>query len=318
MAISYTGDWTNSLNDALDTISRVNSVSPKTTPVNATAASPNLFGMTPTATTQAFDTAYSKGTADYAPFQDSGVQKAIGQLQDVYNNIPTAYDVSGTLKATDAARSAALTTGTQAANTAATKFQESQIPGASQGSGAAMLRAQALLPYMQADTTAAQAEGQYSDSAKQTALTTAASIADNLATLQQNYTNSLAAYNSGKAQFGLSYANDQTGLALTASTANTNAALQAQEAANAQAEQAREANLSAALSTQAQQSQAAQTATNQQISAAQAILANTKAPTGSWVTNNNGVVTSGQNDYQAYQNYLAGRSEASNQLAKIA
>lgn len=322
MPISYTGNPAQSLNDALDTIGAVNGVSPKVTgsPTNASGAgSPSAYGLTPSQVSNQFGAAYDSATAGYAPFPDNGTEADIGQLQGVFNNIPSAFDVSGTLGKVDTARQTALTTGVQAANTAATKFQQSQIPGASTGVGGSMLRAQALLPYMQSDTSAAASEGQYADSAKQTALTTAASIADQLATLQQNYTNSLASYNSGKAQFGLNFANDQTGMALQASTANTQAQLSASASAAQIAEQAREANLSAALSTQSQQSQAAQTATNQQITAANDLLTNPKAaPSGSWVTSPTGQITSGQSDYAAYQNYLSGKSGAVGALGAIA
>lgn len=281
------------------------------------AANGGLFGMTAAATTGDFNTSYNQATAGYAPFPDSGTQGDINQLQSVYNNIPGAYDVSGTVNAMNAARQQSLTTGTQAANNAASQYQQAQGPGQYAGAGASVLRAQALLPYMNADTQAAQSQGQYSDSARQAALQQSASVADQIATLQQNYTNSLAAYNSSRASFGLNYANDQTGLALQASTASTQAQLSQQYQQNQINEQAREANLSAALNQSNTQAQAQQTATNQQLAAANALAA-TKAPTGEWTTSLTGQVTSGQSTYNAYNAYLANNATVASTLARIA
>lgn len=307
-----------SLNATDQLIQNTNSVSPKVvgTPPPAVAGSP--FGLTPDQTNSGFDAAYSKATSGYAPFQDTGVQSSIGQLQGVFNQIPSAYDVSGTVSAMDKARQGALTAGQQASNTAASKFQDAQGPGQYSGAGASVLRAQSLLPFMTADTSAAQSEGQYADTARQTALTTAASVANQIAQLQQTYTNSLANYNSSKASFGLGYANDQTGLALQASTSATQAQLAQSQQAQQLAEQAREANLSASLNQSNQAAQAAQTATNQQISAANSYLTNAKAPTGEWTTSPTGQITSGQSTYDAYQNYMAGRANAASSLSKLA
>lgn len=321
MAINYNPSAieASSINPTDSLIQNINSLSPKTSPVPTQAGnSSSLFGMNSGDASNAFDSAYSKATAGYAPFPDTGTQGDINQLQDVYNKIPAAYDVSGTLSAMNAARGASLTTGQQASNTAANKFAESQQPGQYTGAGASVLRAQSLLPFMTADTQAAQSEGQYADTARQTALTTAASVAAQIAQLQQSYTNSLASYNSSKASFGLGYANDSTGLQLQASQNNTNAQLSALQSQNQLAEQAREANLSAALNQNNSASQAAQTATNQQISAANSFLTNSKAPSGSWTTGPTGQVLSGQSDYDAYQNYLASRTGVAGTLAKLA
>lgn len=342
MAIDYNQDWTKSLTNALSTIGQVDAASPKVSSASSpatnitglatSAGATSPFGMSPEDTTKTFDQAYGSATTGYDPFPKTGVKKDINQLQGLYDQVPDAFDVSGTLRAIDAARGAALTTGTQAANTAATKFETSQIPGAATGPASSMLRASALLPYVANDTAQAASEGQYADSAKQNALAAAAGIAEQLANLNQSYTNSLASYNSNKAQFGLNAAGSKTSSALAASTASTNAQLaqrqqdiqnsqfttsqQAQQ--NALAEQTRQANLSAALATQQAQSQAAQTAKSQQITAANSVLTNKTAPSGSWTTDNSGRVTSGQSDYKAYQDYLAGRTGAASTLAKIA
>lgn len=312
MAISYSNFDTN----FADTIGRVNALSPSM-PKGPTAAgtSSSLFSMTPDTIGSDFDASYKGATAGYDPFP--GDHSKIDQLQGLYETVPQAFDVSNTLKAMDSARGTSLLTGEQAASTAAKKYQESQIPGFQSGTGAAMVRAQSLLPFLQADTASAQTEGQYADTAKQGALTTAAGIANNLAQLQQNYTDSLAKYNADKANFGLQYAQGKSNLQLTASTANTQNQLDLLKTQMQIAENAREANLSAALNQRNQDLQAAQTATNQKLTSAQDILAQ-KGPTGGWTTDNSGRVTEGQQSYDAYQNYLKSRASALAALGGIA
>lgn len=309
-----------SLNATDALVSNVNGITSKSTQTSnpsQAGSGQGLYGMTSAATSTDFGNAYQNATSGYAPFPDSGTQGDINQLQSVYNEIPGAYDVSSTLKAMDAARQASLTTGQQASNNAASQYQQAQGQGQYAGAGASVLRAQSLLPYMTADTSAAQSEGQYSDTARQTALTTAASVADQIATLQQNYTNSLASYNSSRASFGLNYANDQTGLALQASTASTQAQLSQQAQLDSLNEQAREANLSAALNQSNQQAQAQQTATNQQLAAA-GLMQSATAPSGEWTTSPTGQVTSGQSTYNAYNAYIANKAAVAGTVAGIA
>lgn len=172
-----------------------------------------------------FDASYEKAAGLYDPFP--GDHSKIDQLQDLYGTVGESYDVSDTLSALGATRKTNLLTGEQAANTAARKFGESSIPGASSGVGSSMIRAQALLPFLQQDTAAAGEERKYADSAKQDALKTASGIATTLAELQQSYTNSLASYNSSKANFGINYAGQQSDLALNASQGQANNQLEA-------------------------------------------------------------------------------------------
>lgn len=173
----------------------------------------------------AFDTAYQKGTGDYAPFP--GDHSKIDQLQSLYGTVGSAYDVSGTLSALDATRKNNLLVGQNAASTAANQFQSTALPGGSSAAGASMLRAQALLPFLQNDTSAAADEGKYADSAKQQALSTSADIATKLAQLEQSYTDSLASYNSDKARSGLDYAQGQVGLQVQDKTSSSQSALEA-------------------------------------------------------------------------------------------
>lgn len=182
------------------------------------------FGLTPGQVNSQFDTDFSAAQSGYAPFP--GDRSKMDQLQGVYEDVPDAFDVSETLRALGESRRSNLLTGEQAANTVASKFRESSIPGATSGVGASMLRAQALLPYLNESNAAVGKERGYADSAKQSALNTAAGIANQLVQLEKSYTDSLASYNSGKANFGLNYAgakssnafraseNEQSGLAL--------------------------------------------------------------------------------------------------------
>lgn len=318
---SNSGGISYSVPDWQSTLGAVNAASPKPdynaldTFARAGSGS-GLFGMTPTQISSQFDSAYGKATAGYAPFP--GNHAPIDQLQALYGTVGQAYDVTDTLKALDTTRGTNLLTGQQAANTAAQKFQEAQQPGQFNDVGASMLRANALLPFLNADNSAAADERKYADSAKQNALSASADIATKIAQLEQTYTDSLANYNSQKAQFGLNYAQGQSNLALQASTNQTQFQLDAAKTAAQIAENARQANLAAALQQQNMQLNANQTATNQQIQAANSYLANAKAPTGGWVTDNNGNVISGQSTYNQYQQWLAGRAGATGALANIA
>lgn len=315
MAISY------QLPDFGSLLSGVNKASP-TPNYNAAgsvlnaSSNANLAFLNPGNVGQQFTQAYQGAEAGYAPFPGAGTQSAIQQLQDLYGTVPSSYDVSGTLGKLDSARQASLTTGQQASNTAAAKFQQAN-PGQYSGAGASVLQAQSLLPYMTADTQAAASEGQYADTARQSALSAAAGIANNIAQLQQGYTNSLANYNSTKAQFGLNYAQGQVGLQTQAAQSAVQDQLSLTNSQSALAEQAREANLNASLQSQGQQTSANETATNQQMQAIQNILA-MQAPSASYETGPAGNVISGQASYNALQQYNLNKANAQSQLAKIA
>lgn len=359
MAIDYTSSFQPNLNSSDQLIQNINSLSPKaptmptapdalaapTLPSPTLSTNGSMYSMTPSDVSGDFGGAYNQATQGYAPFPTTDMS-GMQDLKDQYANVPQAYDVSGTMGLMNQARSAALMGGQQASNTSANKYLESQTPGQYSGASASVLRAQSLMPYLQGDTQSALAQGQYADTARQQALSAASSIANNLAQLQQTYTDSLANYNAQKAQFGLGYANQQTGLQVQASQnlaqnalgwyqAQGNQALNAYTAQGQQqlglyqaqagvaqsqaqlAENARQANISSALGVNQQQQQAAQTATAQRLQAATA-MASAKAPTGSWTVDNNGQVTSGQNDYNAYNQYVQNRSSAASTIGALA
>jgi hypothetical protein len=317
MAISYQNFDT----DFASTIGRVNAVSPvpnynAADTISKAGVSSGLFGLTPDDISGKMDASYAKATAGYDPFP--GDHSKIDQLQALYGTVPQAYDVSDTVSALNKTRGTNLLTGEQAASTASKRFQDSQLPGGQSGAAAAMVRAQSLLPFLQQDQQAAGDVGKYADSAKQGALGAAANIATSLAQLEQDYTNSLASYNAGKANFGLNYAQGQSNLALQASTVNTQSKLDLLKNQSQIAENARQANLAAALQQRNQDLNAAQTATNQKITAANDYLTNNKAPSGAWTTDTAGRVTSGQSDYDAFQRYKTSREGAMGALSGIA
>jgi hypothetical protein len=306
--------------DFLNTLSTVNKASPKpnydaTDLIKKAGSSGSLYGMNPQEIGSNFDSAFQSAQAGYAPFP--GDHSKIDQLQALYGTVPQAFDVSGTLSSLDKARGTSLLTGQQASNNAATKFRESQQPGQYSNAGSEVLRAQSLLPYLQQDTQATADEGKYADTAKQNALSAASGIAQSLAQLQQQYTDSLASYNSQKANFGLNFAGQKTGMQLTASTANTQNHLELLKSMAQIAENARQANLNAALTQRSQNIGAAETATNQQMQASQALLSQ-PTPGGNWVTDMSGNVVSGQQQYNAYQDYLQRKNSALGTLGKIA
>lgn len=186
----------------------------------------NQFGMGPEETTKQFGDAYKSSTAGYAPFPGSRVE--MGKLQDTYENVGAANDVSGTVAALQKARGVNLLAGTNLAGGAADDYRASLAPGtAGADAGAKMVRAKTLLPFLQADYAGAADEKGKVDSAKHQALTDSFTIASKLADLEKGYTDSLATYNSQKANFGVNFANAQTGLALDASSKKSTNALDA-------------------------------------------------------------------------------------------
>lgn len=173
------------------------------------------FGIDPKALQGEFDANYDKASAGYTPFP--GDHSKIDQLQSLYGTVGDAFDVSDTLSALGDSRRTNLLTGENAANTAARSFTETAAPGASSRVGANMVRAQSLLPFLNADHNAAAGDRKYADSAKQNALSQGADIAAKLAELQQNYTNSLASYNSNKSAHAFDYANSNADRSLRSS-----------------------------------------------------------------------------------------------------
>lgn len=193
----------------------VDTMKPKTSFVNGGESSSSSM-VTPAGIAGEFDDTYQKATAGYTPFV--GDHSKIDQLQNLYGTVGDAFDVSGTVAALDKSRRTNLLTGEAAANDAASKFQETQGPGTQSGTAASLIRARSLLPFLQADTSAAAETGKYVDTAKQNALKTGADIASSLAQLEQQYTNSLASYNSERANFGLDYTRGKTGTEISANS----------------------------------------------------------------------------------------------------
>lgn len=177
----------------------------------------NMFGMGPDKTFSEFDTAYKKANATYGAFDSSRLDAERDRNVGLFSDASGIADVSETLGALERARGANLTVGQQLASGAANKFRETNRPGGNSEIGANMLRAQALLPFLQADYQGAAEERKYADSKKSEAISSAANVAQTLANLATTYTQSLADFNSNKAARTLDYAGTRTNLGLQAS-----------------------------------------------------------------------------------------------------
>lgn len=314
MPIDYSNTG-KSTSNVLDTIRAINGISP--TPdyagadISRAGSGPGLFSLTPDDVSGRFDEAYQKGSDAYDPFP--GDTSKIDQLQGVFGGVKKAFDVRKTIEALNRTRGINLTVGEQASQAAANRFSETATPGSqSNATGAALVRAQSLLPFLQADTAAAGETRKYADSAKQNALSKAADIASTLAKLQNDYTDSLANYNAGKAKNALDFATSKSGLALRASESN----IESELGKGRLAEEARQANLTAALQTRQQDLSARTEATNQSLTAAD-LLSKSKPSQGSYTTDALGRITSGQSTYDQYQQYLKNIQAASGTLGGI-
>lgn len=275
-------------------------MSSQSKPVNA-----NIYhGLNVGDTDKLFDDSYQQANANYTPFVAD--HSGIDRLKGLYDSSGSAFDVSDTINAMSKSRETNLTIGSEAANTAASKFTEGSPVNGSTAAGAAMVRAKALLPFLHEDSEAAGNQAAYKDNAKQKALAAATDIASKLAELTQNYTNSLATYNSQKANFALNFASGKTAAATSVNNTQTDFEKFQQNLA----EQSREADMSNATAQRGQDKSA-------KIQALNAYLAQLKGPTGQWTTDNSGHVTAGANQYQAYQDYVSGRASALDQLKLI-
>jgi len=320
--IDYTSqqDFLNSLGNTGNTIDFINAKSPSSSAgldgmQNAAAGGIN-YGLTPDEINQRYQSAYDQGAAKFDPWDGSATKNAINLVRNDYGKVAKEYDTTEAIGSMQDLRRQSLLTGQNAANLASQKYQESQIPGQNNRVGSSMVRAQSLLPFLQADAEGLVQEKTYASEARRSALTESTRIASLLANLEQNYTNSLADYNTKKATTALNYAGETAKNQLTASYQNTNSYLDYYKTQAQIAEQARQANLSAALKEREMGLSAAQTAKTQQIQAANAAL-QAKGPTGSWTTDRLGRITSGSGAYNDYQSWKSSQSNAINNLSLL-
>lgn len=322
MAINYT-PFESSLGNTGTMINTINKMSPN--PKKGAGGMPtgisgnmwNQYGMNPDQIKSGFTEAYGQASNAYDPFPAYDSLEDVSAYRNQLGQVPAAYDVSDTLSKMQGARRMNLNVGQMSANTVAQNFQATQLPGSANNIGASVLRAQSLLPYLQQDYQGAAAEGQYADSAKQKALDKSSEITNALAGLQSKYLDTLANYNSGKAKGSLDYANNLLSLQLQSSGQNQSDYLNyATEMAKLK-ESARSTNLNAALQNRGLDLNASANAKNQEIDALKTYLAGNKAPTGSWITDAMGRVTSGQGAYEAYKNYTSGQNNALSNLANL-
>lgn len=177
----------------------------------------NEFGMGSNDFYKDFDTSFAQAGAQFDPFDSSRLDEETERNRQLFSNARSIGNVGETLTALGNARSANLTAGQQLANNASQQFTEQSLPGGTSGVGASMIRAQALLPFLQQDYAGAADERKYADSKKAEAITTASGIAQTLAGLATSYTNSLANYNAQKAGMSLDFADRRASGGLDAS-----------------------------------------------------------------------------------------------------
>lgn len=203
----------------------------------------NMFGMKPEKVYSDFDESYGKASNRFGPFDSSRLDTETERNAGLFDDARGIADVSETLGALQNARGANLTAGQQFANTASRKFTEQSQPGGNSGVGASMIRAQALLPFLQNDYEGAASERKYADTKKTEAINTASNVAQTLAGLATTYTQSLADYNSQKSNTALQFANQRTGLGLQASSVGRGNALDLLKTQLQLRENARQANM---------------------------------------------------------------------------
>ena len=133
-----------------------------------------------------------------------GIKGVMNRLKDVYKSAGTAFDSTGLMAEGQRTRDYGLAVGTGAANTAAQEYLNS--PNGGDATGAAVIRARALMPAMKQDSEFALALQEMKMKAAQEQVKTSAAIASSIADTKSNYINTLANYNSNKASNVLNFA----------------------------------------------------------------------------------------------------------------
>jgi hypothetical protein len=203
----------------------------------------NMFGTKPEKVYSDFDASYGKAANRFGPFDGSRLDTETERNEGLFDEARGIADVSETLGALQKSRGVNLAVGQQLAAGASRRFLEQSQPGGTSGVGASILRAQALLPFLQQDYEGAASERRYADTKKTEAINTASNVAQTLANLATTYTQSLADYNSQKANSALQFANQRTGLGLQASSVGRGNALDLLKTQLQLRENARQANL---------------------------------------------------------------------------
>lgn len=176
------------------------------------------YGMSAEDATKSFDSAYAEANKSFSPFDSSRLNAERDRNVGLFNKAEGLGDVTGTLNALAKARGSNLTVGQQLSSGAARQYEEQSGPGRNSAIGSSMVRAQALLPFLQQDYAGAADEQKYADNKKAEAIGMASNIAQTLAGLATTYTNSLADFNAQKAGLTLDYAKGKSGMGLQAAT----------------------------------------------------------------------------------------------------
>lgn len=218
----------------------------------------------------------------------------MGELLDTYAGIGAAFDPTDQINARNNAISYNTSAGGQAANNAATEYSSRASQSGSSGLGAGVVKAQAMMPVLSQNATLKTQAADIAAKSHQDATSLASQIAGTISQLRTSYLSTLTGYAQGQQQ-----------LALEKFKAESAAAGQNQQTQLGWAQT--QADLYKAQ--MAQQAQQAAQATQQ----AQAQLA-TQRPVGTYTTNNQGRITSGQDYYKQLQAWNQAQTGARNSL----
>lgn len=240
--------------------------------------------------TNATSTLPSAGGVALPPWLAGGADKNISELLQTYSSIPAAFDPTGQIKARNNAIAYNTSAGGQAANNAATEFANRASQSGGSALGAGVVKAQALMPVLAEN---ASLKGQAADiaaKAHQDAASLAASVAATIGGLRDSYLKTLTSFSQGQQELQLSkYKTEQD----VASQAAQRELGYAQTKADLY-----KANL------------AAQTQKDNEARLAATTVLNTSQPTGNYVTDNQGNVTSGGAAYNNIKRYGNARDSA--------
>lgn len=221
------------------------------------------------------------------------------ELLQTYASIPSAFSPTAQEAAYNSAIGYNTSAGNQAANNAATSYANSAAQSGASQLGAGAVKAQALMPVLSQN---AQLKVQSANTAAQdyqSAATLASQVANNIDQLRTSYLSTLTNYAQSQQQMQVQNQQFNSTQALNQYTAQQNVALQAGQ------QQLSYAQLAA---------QQYQSGVGNADAAAQALLA-AKGPTGEYITNNQGQVTSGASTAAQLAQYQAGQSAARGYLA---
>lgn len=299
--------WDSSISNALSAISRTGAVSPKPdygaydTGISNASGGGMEYGMSPEETTGLYDESFQKGMEAFAPFAGGGGINPFAKKlhkEARRDNRGVFADIAGDELERERGRGMNLLAGQQGADTSARRFEEESGPGQYSGTASAMVRAKALLPYLKDDQDSLIAGQRETKSAKMEAIDQSVNIANSLAKLHTDYTNSLASYNSERAGFASDFAGKRSGMAVESSRRGVDSELDWRKSQAQIAESARATNLRAALEARGMDQTAATAAEGHRLQGATSYLQNSQKPMWSGTVDNFGRPSAGYTDYE--------------------